>query len=815
MFELAFKLLLSRKKWLFLMIITLAIIISSTLSIFTASEAIRDGLLNKGYSQYGKHSGGLVEVKASKEELKGKVQMIGSYNLVDSYPLNNKGKLATIGWMDKDAINLANLSLLEGRFPKGKGEVAIESAYLNLIHSNWAIGDTITLQGKNKKWTVKLVGVISNYSSKWYVPIHLDQGVNAFPNIFISNTESEISLNHNFLINMGNDKKKSMAKMEELLAEYKNNGFVNNKLFLDGLRDYDTIRYLSISFQVILLLISIFSLVSMFTYYNKLQLQKMGILRAIGFKVNNLFLIYIYEVTILFFTSLAISFPILPLFKSLIIKMTYTGSSTAPFTSFFTYAFIITFLLLLFLLVLSIFCYSLFRAKHNSVKTLMSGITRSPVNHAFLKSKIRLFAIKQLARQLFLYPKEFIFTVCVLTFSILTLLFSIVLQKESDGIWDAEEYYYLSAQEIYGFDTVDNLPVLLKQGLTFSDEDAKKIAQISGVKHLEKNPFMVDVVPLIKSNQMTPSIINWIQKYGVDIKYGDKQIVPNVRYEVVDKQAFEMIYPKGDYEKFKGKVMLFIPNTDGNQDNLKMLKGEKISFVKLKKEKGSIQENEKQFVVYDVINQPLVKKISGLKNIEYDNFTILIDKESFEEYKFFNGYFEFKIYLDKNLTNNDFKKIDSHINQLIATVPGSFFQNIPEFIQKDTQITSLLSFLGKFAFIIASVLSILSMTIVVFSKYQLQKKEWGIYLSMGMSKKTIYYFLTLEMLIYLLLSIILSFVIYISILYSANLVYPVSSYFIYFFNSIMFVLLLIVIGSSIMYGKIVKKSISSMLREVE
>lgn len=99
-----------------------------------------------------------------------------------------------------------------GRFPKEKNEVAIESAYLNLIDSKWEIGEAITLKGKNKEWKVKLVGVVSNYSSKWYMPIQLEQEVNSFPNILIGSPVYENYPKYNYLIKMGDDRKTSIKK---------------------------------------------------------------------------------------------------------------------------------------------------------------------------------------------------------------------------------------------------------------------------------------------------------------------------------------------------------------------------------------------------------------------------------------------------------------------------------------------------------------------------------------------------------------------------------------------------------------------------
>jgi putative ABC transport system permease protein len=815
MFNLGCKFLFSRKKWVFLIVFTLAFVISSILSIFTASEAIRAGLLKKAYSHYGEHSGALIGVEISKKDLEREVEKIGAYQLVDSCPLGSKKIVATIGWMDEDAINIGNIKIVEGRFPKEKDEVAIESAYLNLIDSNWKIGETKTLKGKNQQWKVKLVGIVSNYSSKWYVPIHLEQGVHAFPNIFIGSPAYENLFKYNYLIKMGDDKKTSIEKMENLLDEYHKMGFVNDKLFQEGLKDYDIVRYLSIVFQSILLLISIFSITSIFTYFNRKQMQKIGILKAIGVKNTSLYVLYFSQVFILFLSSLVMALPIHYVFKSLIIRMSYKESLSEYPDLMNTYMIIIACIAFLFVLVLFIACWPLIRSKHSSIKSLMTGTSKTPFIHTFIERKIKTFEGKQLARQLFLFPKQFVYTVSIISISILMLVFSIVLQKESDGIWDADEYYYLCAQELYGFKTVDNLPVLLKQRLTFSEEDAMKLRQLPGVKHVEKTPFMVDVVPLVDDDQKS-YIHQWLNKNGPILTYDNKWIVPNVKYVIIDEKEFHQIDPKGNYDDFKGKIMLFIPNEDGTNDiNINGLIGEKISFVKLVKEDEDIRKIEKEYFVYDAKNQPLIKHVNGMKNIEYDHFTIVFDKDTIEESNLFNGYYDFIVYLNKDITDHEFKKIDDYVNQLIATVPGSLFQNIPEFIEKETRITSLLSFLGKFSFVIASLLTVLSITIIVFSKYQLQRRDWGIYLSLGMSKRKIYYFLTAEMFVYYILASIISFIVFILVLLSNHLDFSISYYFIYFLFSLLFMFLLIMMGSFLLFQIINKKSIFSMLREVE
>lgn len=795
-----------------MLVFTLTLVISSILAIFTASETIRAGLLANAYSQYGEHSGVLVDIETKKSDLEKGIEKVGAYQLIDFYHFGNKDKKAVIGWLDEDALELSHIKIKEGRFPEEKNEVAIESAYLNLIDQDWKIGETKTLQGEKQRWKVKLVGILDNYSSRWYVPINFEQGVHAFPNI-LTGTYVEPQLKSNYLIKVGGDKKTAMEKMDDLLNEYK--GFENFKLFDEGLKHYDTVRYLSIVFQSILLFISTAALTSIFTYFNRNQMQKIAILKAIGVKDISLYLIYFYQVSVLFLTSFVLAIPLQHVFKTIMIKMSFIESLESPY-SHHTNVIMSGYFILLFLLILVISCRTVFSSKHFSVRGIMAEKSRAPFLHNFIEKKIKPFTLKQLSRQLFLFPKEFVATVAIICLSILVFVFSIVLQKESEGIWDVDEYYYLNSQEIYRFDMVDHLPVLFDQRVTFSEENVMKLTRLPGVKHVEKNPFLEDVVPLIEADKKTIAIDQWINQNGGALRYKNKWIIPNVKYEVVDEKEFKQVYPEGDYEDFKGKILLFVPSENGTKDsNLHKLIGEELSFVKLVKEEENIRKIEQQFEVYDARNEALVKHLDGMKDIRYDKFTIVIAKSTLEDLNLFVGYHELDIFLEQDIKEEEFKEIDDNVNQLMATVPGSLLQNIPEFIQKETSITSLLRFLGIFSFVIASFLTITSIVIIVFSKYQLQRKDWGIYLSMGMSKRKLHFFLTAEMAIYYILATIISFIVFITVLSFANLIFPMTLYLYYFFLSILFIFFLFMLGSVLLYQMIAKQSILSLLREVE
>ncbi|MEZ2717918.1 hypothetical protein [Niallia circulans] len=77
----------------------------------------------------------------------------------------------------------------------------------------------------------------------------------------------------------------------------------------------------------------------------------------------------------------------------------------------------------------------------------------------------------------------------IISISILVMTFSIFFQKETAGSWDKAEEYYLTAQEGYGFDTINNLNVLVHQGQTFSVDEVKELEKTPGVTYIESSPF--------------------------------------------------------------------------------------------------------------------------------------------------------------------------------------------------------------------------------------------------------------------------------------------------------------------------------------
>ncbi|WP_303984360.1 ABC transporter permease [Niallia circulans] len=808
MFNLAVRLLFSRKKWLIIMVFSIAIMLSSCISMFIASAAIKEGIKEKAYNLYGEHSGILFAVSDTKENLEKEGAIAGEFRIKGTTVIN-KDKVATVGWMDKEALNLGHLKLLQGEFPKRGNEVAIEYAYLQLIDHDWKIGQTRKIRINNIDVTVMLVGVVQNYSAQWTIPIDFIKGKNDLPNIFISNQQLDPSSSSNYLIKFEEKMDQAIQKTENLVYEYNQRGVLNEHLYDKGLKDYQSVSSLTLTFQCLTLLLSLFCIKTFFYHFNINQNKKMAVLKSVGAKRGTLTILYFYEYLIVFLLSLFFSIPLLVINYFLIVNNSFENSQFI-----LNYRDVTTLTIELVIIFIAILISSMSVVKKTnklSVNELFRINNETTKFSSHITRTIHSFPGKQLARQLSNYPKQLTFTILIISISILVMTFSIFFQKETAGSWDKAEEYYLTAQEGYGFDTINNLNVLVHQGQTFSVDEVKELEKTPGVTYIESSPFMIDVHPLISQEVMTPAIREWINTYGPNTLYKDKKILPNIRYKIVDSKEFKEIHPTGDYSDFIGKVMLFIPTTQVS-DQEKEIIGKEISFVRSFEKSEGLKTVENNMKVYDVINKPFTRKISEYQQIRYDEITIILDMQTANKSGLFQGYSELGIYIDSDLSSEDYNNIDEKVYHLIASIPGSLIQNIPDLIKEDNAIYSFISILGIFTFIIAIVLAVISIGIIVFSNYRIQKRTWGIYLSLGMNKKQLVKYLTLEMLFYLVMSSIISLSIFTITFNNIHHIYSYWFYFKYVCFAILLILVLLLVCSSIVYIVIEKQPISSFLR---
>lgn len=812
MTKLGLKMLFARWKWLSLITISLGITIACIISLMTASEAIKISLQKNAFENYGEHSGLLFGINESKSSLENNNYDVGEYQLIDTL-IVNESITATIGWMERDAVSLGHINLLKGVFPSKENEVAIEAFYLKKIDANWQIGEKRDLLIGNKVQELKLVGIVKDYSAKWTVPHNVEKGFNDLPNLFISNKSSTSSSGNNFLIKFHKDRVKNEEAMAELLESHNNKGAINDRLFYSGLAEYENMTKLTVLFQIVILVVSIFCFWSLFYYFNIFQIQKDAQLKALGSSNINLFNLHSIQCLIIFLLSLLVSIPFTIIFHKLIIKNTFLIGDLDFSQENSIISSLAIWIVVLFIIFILISTISIIKFRKNSINDLIHSKSYNQKSLIKLIYNPKSFFNKQLLNQVIEFPKQSFLIISTLCLSILVILFSFFFQKESLGVWDAKQDYYIDSQELLAYEEIQNLKVLINKGLTFSEKEVSELEQTAGVKYLDKNPFMMDVQPLIDPKLITPSINNWIIEFdSIDKLYKEDVIIPSVDYQLIDEKEFNKVYKNGDYSNFKNKIILSIPEFQSNPGtNNNNLVGKNISFIKMFRESGQLKTEEWEFEVFDVIENFSGKISDGIVNSGHQ-FTIIFDKESAINSKIFMGYKDITVYVEDDLSINKEGKIDTLVYDMIAAKPGSLYQKITSTKEDYSRISLYIGYLGKMSFLSSLFLSMISIVSILLSKYYIKKRTWGIYLSLGMRKQVITKLLTMEVFLYFLTSIIVSAVIFFIFMNISSHIYPTSFYIEYYLYAMLFIVIIASLGIYTLTRVIKNQSILSLLK---
>ncbi|WP_415841397.1 FtsX-like permease family protein, partial [Paenibacillus alkaliterrae] len=290
---------------------------------------------------------------------------------------------------------------------------------------------------------------------------------------------------------------------------------MNDRLFNKGLRDLGTITKLSFSLQVIILIISTLSMVTMISFYNTNKGFKYAILKSLGSTDRHLYWLSLLQTSYIFVLGTLFSLPLMALFHYVIIRGTYSGSiwNNESFREVMRGTLIWLVVLYGFMLVLSFL--SIRAQRDKSMKQSFEGNMRHdshPADHVIVQMKS--FHTKQLLGQLLLYPKRTLLSLLTMSVSILVILFAVTFAKEAAGIWTTDIDYYLSSQEDIYSKVVDGHTVLVSKDVTYSPAEVRQLQAVKGIAWIDKEPSMLNVMPVLKREDATATILSWIKKYA-------------------------------------------------------------------------------------------------------------------------------------------------------------------------------------------------------------------------------------------------------------------------------------------------------------
>lgn len=787
MFKFSYKLLTSRKKWVGLLVFVFSLIIASVVSIFTASNTIVSSIFQKSFHQYGEFSGVLYDLSDTSIESIKTNHKIGMFSILDTVQLKNESVKVHSGVVDENFLELGHIKFLSGNYPKSANEVAIEAYYLESIDPTWKIGELRNVQLGTINKELKLVGIIENYSANW------SYGKLNFPNLFLSSSTNSETRGYLIGYNQQKSIQQNRNNIDSLINANTMNGFINDMLFYYGLKDSNNLKIISICIQLFIILLASSCIIIMLSYFNTNQIIKFTIFKTLGCTNKMFFTISTLQTLMIYLLGIAFSPPFILVFHHILTQNTY-GNTVLKFNMPKLFIGILCWLIILFIGTIGSTLISLKKRNSNGIST---NLTR-PLNSSFFaKLKTQHFSIKLFELQLFKNCKNTILGILTLAFSILLILLSYTMSNEAEGIWDTKIDFYVSSKKNISYNVIDNHIVLEENIPTFKMDDVKELENFKGIHFIDKNPLMMDIF-IMNEPTIEPDI----------------SINSDINYVLKDECYFSKNYPMMNNQMIGNSVIVYYPNVDDT--TIHRLKGKEITFARAQNKKSIYSIKTWSFTIMDVINQPYTIALEDNEKVYKNGITILMNEKTALENGITNGYKDLAIYVNNDIAKDDSELIYDNVYSLIAGIPGSLFQYVPNVKRDETFITDYLEFAGKFAFCISIILTFFCINIIVLGKYRVQKKYWGIYRTLGMNSNKILVALITEALVLFFFATIISIFVYIIFLFLlSNLTYSFVYYIIFTLVTLIVMLFMLILFSfSIM--KIIKKdTIASLLRVVE
>ncbi|PWW00870.1 putative ABC transport system permease protein [Paenibacillus cellulosilyticus] len=801
---LAFKSLAARKNWLILLLISFALIISSIASIFSSTESIKINLKQSAYDQYGQFSAVLLNQSENLRD----AESYGQFRIKGTVEI--RGELtATAGWADEKFIGLGRLRLQSGGFPVAANEVAIESYYLKQIDSNWQLGETKELRIGDELRKYKLTGIVENYSANWSVYARKTP----FPNIFVSRMTVDSDSITQYLLPY-DDNKSSRSNYSDtyaIIAKNDGQGFMNEHLYNNGLKDLRGIGIISWFLEGIMLIISTVSIVTLISFFNANRSYKYGVLKSLGSTDRHLIRLQLYQTSYLFIFGTLAAIPMTVIMHFGIIAKSYGTGGILYDSSMTVLKETLLWVMFLYIVITGA---SLFAIKAHKNKSLGEIFNSNRGQHSGRVEQwvdeFQSFEVKQLLRQAFLFPKRTILSYITMGAAILVILIAGTYAKEASGIWTTDIDYYLSSQEDILSKEINQHPVLVSKDVTYPTVDVQQLQSIKEIALIDKVPSMLDVLPIMKQSDVPSTLRSRVGDGRLDISGNNDVVIKNVNYVLDSDDDWKGEIQSRSFVENLPLIVLYCP--DIKSDEIEALIGKKVTLSKSTlKESGDVSEENWDFIIARVINKPYEKSAGGAK-IQKQDVTFVLQEQYALQNGITKGYRDLTIYTLNNLTETEKQNVYERVLSLATGTPGGVFQYIPNVIHDERRISNLLNLLSYLTFFVSTCLSFISIYIVIYGKYQLHRRYWGIYRSLGMRLNRVHRMMSYEIVGYFFGAALLSSVLYTFFLFMIRPSYPLTIYFRFLGVALVVVLLLLLLVTMLIKNKIGKDSIAALLK---
>ncbi|MCY7864613.1 ABC transporter permease [Bacillus spizizenii] len=616
--------------------------------------------------------------------------------------------------------------------------------------------------------------------------------------------------------------------------------YENDQLFYEGLKNFNVISNICSLFSIILILGTMLCCFRIFEVFYRDYQKKLAVLRSYGAKKYHTVLIVLYQSFIFTSFSFFISLPIGLFLKKFLNNYTFKIDNKLKTTTLLDSSQLaLIWIGLLFISLCTVGLIIVIKYNKNSVVSNLKGSQLSANKYQIYQRIINLpFRLKSIVIQMLFFWKSSLLMITIITFSIMFFFFSQLIAGETvDRPSEIQPDYTVSSKQLTAEEQVNGFTIETNQSVAFDFKSVEKLQHTPGVLNINKVPNSLGSTLLLTQEQLSPYIKTWIQTHKADdinkeisqsminnLKTEeDINPIPSVNFVLVgDSDLRELknhYYLKNrtiDNMKKSKIALMFFPDANEINLNTSLEPDEKVKIgrIELKPTKKSLAYKEWNFKIGEIINKPFKLKKKTISD-DRDGITVVIHENIAKKIKMFDGYKELNIYLDRNISKKNKTKVSNKIKQLVSSIPGSLYYSSEEDNKELESISNYLSILGNVLFVIITLYSALSLSIMMYSRVIQKQAELAINRAFGKSIKEILKDLQIEMVIYLIGSFLISGTV-VSII---MLISPPTGSALFYMNYYVYAVIIISIVSIfsllIPYHKIKNTSIIASLRSEE
>jgi putative ABC transport system permease protein len=783
MFHLIKQTIFHQKKKSILYFLIFVLVFMLLFTIIPLFGTVIDNMKEIAAQKYGLHDSilyGLTEEQMASVKSNVLVRQSGTVTNYGGWRVADAEAMLTLGWFDAEAMALGNLRLLEGRLPEKAGEIALERTTIYRFAEQVAVGDIISLTQNNVTKEFKLVGFISNYTGNWSAPsdIPIEQGFNDLPQGWIMQEDSMNTPRFSMLLLSDGLPTVALqyAGRWNLSMSY-NDGYYN--FFING----DLVSLLL--FQKIFY--SIVMLASMFIIYIGVSLY---------ISQNTSFYLTLYELgaegeyPFIFFLLQQAAYLLLVLPAGMLLAMLFSKISTyilrTEISIFQRDAFIFTGIILLFSMGMLFIQYK--RMIHS-----LRGVSRSEKRQ---EKKLRQMKIKTtlaaaLTKENVIINWKRILPVLLLVAVLLSLfVFANVYFRSSLYLYieDSEEApfidYMLSSFQSKSEFEFGAFSLSMDKERAFEKRVFEGLYEMEGIRYIDASLYGTKNATLvIPENQDAYWDMKSVE--GSSLTYFTAEGIPGLpknaatlnwmNYGIFVLNDFNKALLLENYPELAEKTnlayneVLCFFEPIGTRNNAHFKTGMPLELGRLAYDgvfrnapydKENIRYEAYDFKVGAVVDKPFQLTTKGGMQTRKWHTMLVISEQTYLENPFFYGVESAEVYLNKDISEEQYAVIDAYIGEIGASTVGGSIYSLQQEMEREKALVRIINIALSVVLVILGGFVAIILFIVLYMTLLQRQRSLGIMRALGMRKRILFSALFWEIAFYILLVVIFSLFIF-------------------------------------------------------